>query len=71
LVTPGVEAEKERALKRLADEYQRPLAFVLRKTIDVALEHPKWLIKAITKKAPKGGGGNRTRSLSVKELAAA
>jgi hypothetical protein len=74
LVTPGVEAEKERALKRWAEEYNRPLAFVMRKVIDVALDHPKWLaeaIKAKAKKKPalKGGGGNRTRSLT--QLAAA
>jgi len=57
LVIPGVTPKTAKALERWADQYERPLAFVLRKALDVALEQPKALAQAL-----RGGGGNRTRS---------
>ncbi len=59
LVIPGVTPKTAKALERWADQYERPLAFVLRKALDVALEQPKALAAAL------GGGGNRTRSLHL------
>lgn len=65
-VIPGVVPKTWHAYKKLALQYDRPLAWVLRKALDVALEQQKALAEALQ---PKGGGGNRTRSLT--ELAAA